>query len=120
MEEKMSAKQQAALAAERAKQAALDLLAGRQPGFRWNIDGTIYQRNQLLEAVQQETKLGESIIELALTIEFEHPPQNQLGKRYWCPICGAIMLCTKPGAGRVSCCDQEMALQQPRKLPSSD
>jgi len=45
---------------------------------------------------------------------------NQLGKRYQCPICGTMVLCTKAGEGAVLCHEQEMELQQPRKLPSSD
>ena len=45
---------------------------------------------------------------------------NQLGKRYECPVCGTTVLCTKAGDGASYCCDQEMTMQQPRKLPSSD
>lgn len=45
---------------------------------------------------------------------------NQLGKRYICAQCGSSVLCTKAGKGVVRCCDTEMELQQPRKLPSSD
>jgi hypothetical protein len=45
---------------------------------------------------------------------------NQLGKRYQCPKCGTTVLCTKPGQGVIVCCENEMELQQPRKLPSSD
>jgi hypothetical protein len=45
---------------------------------------------------------------------------NQLGKRYVCPNCGSSVLCTKAGEGVARCCDAEMELQQPRKLPSSD
>ena len=45
---------------------------------------------------------------------------NQLGKRYQCQTCGTVTLCTKAGEGPVMCCDAEMALQDPRKLPSSD
>ena len=45
---------------------------------------------------------------------------NQLGKRYECEVCGTIVLCTKAGEGEVICDDHEMALQQPKKLPSSD
>ncbi len=45
---------------------------------------------------------------------------NQLGKRYVCAQCGSSVLCTKAGKGVVHCCDAEMELQQPRKLPSSD
>ena len=45
---------------------------------------------------------------------------NQLGKRYECKVCGSMVLCTKAGEGVIHCCDQEMELQQPRNLPSSD
>ncbi len=45
---------------------------------------------------------------------------NQLGKRYICSKCSSNVLCTKAGTGIVHCCDLEMELQQPRKLPSSD
>jgi hypothetical protein len=45
---------------------------------------------------------------------------NQLGKRYVCPKCNTMVLCTKSGEGAVQCCDGEMELQEPRKLPSSD
>jgi len=45
---------------------------------------------------------------------------NQLGKRYRCQICGTEVLCTKAGEGVVICCDQEMEIQEPRPIPSSD
>lgn len=45
---------------------------------------------------------------------------NQLGKRYKCEVCGTEVLCTKKGDGAVVCCGQEMAIVQPRQLPSSD
>jgi len=45
---------------------------------------------------------------------------NQLGKRYECGVCGTMVLCTKTGEGVILCCDKEMALQQPKKLPSAD
>lgn len=45
---------------------------------------------------------------------------NQLGKRYTCPTCGSSVLCTKSGEGVIGCCETEMELQEPRKLPSSD
>ena len=45
---------------------------------------------------------------------------NQLGRRYTCPQCGSSVLCTKTGEGVIYCCEQEMELQQLRKLPSSD
>ena len=45
---------------------------------------------------------------------------NQLGRRYQCENCGTMVLCTKPGPGAIECCEAEMPVQQPRKLPSSD
>ena len=45
---------------------------------------------------------------------------NQLGKRYQCQSCRTVTLCTKAGGGVVACCDSDMALQDPKKLPSSD
>ena len=45
---------------------------------------------------------------------------NQLGKRYVCAACATMVLCTKTGEGVIQCCDAEMGLQEPRKLPSSD
>ena len=45
---------------------------------------------------------------------------NETGKRYVCARCGAEFIVTKGGDGVVRCCDAEMELQQPRKLPSSD
>ena len=45
---------------------------------------------------------------------------NQLGRRYQCETCGTMVLCTKAGTGAILCHGSEMAVQQPRKLPSSD
>ena len=45
---------------------------------------------------------------------------NQLGKRYRCKICGTEVLCTKASEGVIMCCGQEMELQEPRPIPSSD
>jgi len=45
---------------------------------------------------------------------------NQLGKRYRCQICGTEVLCTKAGEGVIICCNQEMEVQEPRPIPSSD
>ncbi len=45
---------------------------------------------------------------------------NQLGRRYQCEVCGSTVLCTKAGEGVIQCHEKEMAVQQPRKLPSSD
>ncbi|MBI4337804.1 MAG: hypothetical protein HY683_08275 [Chloroflexi bacterium] len=45
---------------------------------------------------------------------------SQLGRRYQCEVCNTLVLCTKAGDGTLTCCGQEMTVQQPRKLPSSD
>lgn len=45
---------------------------------------------------------------------------SQLGRRYQCTVCGTVVLCTKAGEGAVLCDGEEMTLQQPKKLPSSD
>jgi len=45
---------------------------------------------------------------------------SQLGKRYHCTKCDTEVLCTKAGEGVVTCCGQEMEVQQPRQIPSSD
>ena len=45
---------------------------------------------------------------------------NQLAKRYTCGACGTMVLCTKTGDGIIQCCDADMDLQEPKKLPSSD
>ncbi|UCB43684.1 MAG: hypothetical protein JSV77_03290 [Dehalococcoidales bacterium] len=45
---------------------------------------------------------------------------SQLGKRYRCQTCGTEILCVKAGDGEVTCCGQEVELQQPKAIPSSD
>ncbi|MCJ7605840.1 MAG: hypothetical protein MUO19_07405 [Dehalococcoidales bacterium] len=45
---------------------------------------------------------------------------SQLGKRYQCEKCGTEALNTKAGAGTLTCCDQEMKIQEARPIPSSD
>jgi hypothetical protein len=45
---------------------------------------------------------------------------SQLGKRYRCEVCKAEILCTKAGQGNPVCCGKEMAIQEPKALPSSD
>lgn len=45
---------------------------------------------------------------------------NNLGKRYKCAVCGTEVLCTKAGTGVVICCGEEMKVQEPRPVPSSD
>ncbi len=45
---------------------------------------------------------------------------SQLGKRYRCKVCGTEILCVKAGTGVITCCSQEMEIQEPRPIPSSD
>ncbi|MCS7003381.1 MAG: desulfoferrodoxin [Dehalococcoidia bacterium] len=45
---------------------------------------------------------------------------NEMGKRFKCNTCGAEVLCTKAGAGRVACCGVPMEVLKPKALPSSD
>ena len=45
---------------------------------------------------------------------------SQLGKRYRCQVCGTEILCVKAGEGAVTCCGQEVEIQEPRPIPSSD
>ncbi|MFC1901792.1 hypothetical protein ACFLX3_02570 [Chloroflexota bacterium] len=45
---------------------------------------------------------------------------SQLGKRYRCQICGTEALCTKAGEGKLTCCGQEMEVQEAKAIPSSD
>ncbi|MBN2317600.1 MAG: desulforedoxin [Acidobacteria bacterium] len=45
---------------------------------------------------------------------------SQLGKRYKCEKCGTEVLCTRAGEGTFTCCGEEMKLQEPKPLPSSD
>jgi desulfoferrodoxin-like iron-binding protein len=45
---------------------------------------------------------------------------SQLGKRYRCEKCGTEILCVKSGEGALTCCDQEMEVQEPKAIPSSD
>lgn len=45
---------------------------------------------------------------------------NSLGKRYECGVCGAEVLCTKPGDGELACCGVSMGLKAAKPLPSSD
>ena len=45
---------------------------------------------------------------------------SQLGKRYQCAKCGTEAICTKAGAGTVTCCGEEMQVQEAKAIPSSD
>ncbi|MFC1976735.1 desulfoferrodoxin [Chloroflexota bacterium] len=45
---------------------------------------------------------------------------SQLGKRYRCGVCGTEILCVKSGAGVVTCCGQEVEIQELKPIPSSD
>ncbi len=50
----------------------------------------------------------------------QNASHNALGKRYQCPTCGSMVLCTKAGGGAVECCGQPMKTLEPKPLPSSD
>ena len=45
---------------------------------------------------------------------------SQLGKRYRCTVCETEILCVKSGDGTATCDGQEMEVQEPRAIPSSD
>ena len=45
---------------------------------------------------------------------------SQLGKRYRCKQCGTEVLSVKGGEGNLICCGQEMEIQEPKAIPSSD
>ena len=45
---------------------------------------------------------------------------TRLGKRYECTACGAELICTKPGDGRLVCCGNEMVIKQAKPLPTSN
>ncbi len=63
------------------------------------------------------SELEESKAEAPQTAGASH---NALGKRYQCPSCGSMVLCTKAGSGMVECCGQPMKVSEPKPLPSSD
>jgi hypothetical protein len=42
------------------------------------------------------------------------------GERYLCEKCGTEVLCNKPGAGAIECCEGEMKIKEAKALPSSD
>lgn len=45
---------------------------------------------------------------------------NLIGKRYECEVCGAEVLCTRPGDGEVTCCRVAMRIKAAKPLPASD
>jgi hypothetical protein len=45
---------------------------------------------------------------------------NQIGKRYECKACGIVLICAKPGAGRIACHGEPLELLTAKPLPSSD
>ncbi len=40
---------------------------------------------------------------------------SKLGQRYKCEVCGTEVLSTKVGEGTLTCCDQEMKVQEPNE-----
>ncbi|MBI2123863.1 MAG: hypothetical protein HYU04_01320 [Candidatus Wildermuthbacteria bacterium] len=102
-----------------AKEHVLKVLGSFPPGFRLTIGGVTYEVAVLLVEVEKGSNLGRQAIGMAEGL-VPGPFKNQLGKRYLCLVCGATVLCTKASSSSISCCEQPMALQEPRKLPSSD
>ncbi|MCH2311000.1 MAG: hypothetical protein MK362_00715 [SAR202 cluster bacterium] len=45
---------------------------------------------------------------------------TQLGKRYRSIETGVTLLCVKQGSGDLKCNGQQMVVQEPKRLPSSD
>lgn len=45
---------------------------------------------------------------------------NQVGKRYVCAHCDAQLLVVKAGDGALQCHGEEMTVDAPKALPSSD
>jgi desulfoferrodoxin-like iron-binding protein len=45
---------------------------------------------------------------------------SELGKRYECATCAGQLLVVSAGEGPLVCCETEMTVMQPKKLPSSD
>jgi len=58
--------------------------------------------------------------EVKKEVKEEKAVSSQLGKRYRCQVCGTEILCVKSGQNVVSCCGQEVVMQQPKAIPSSD
>ena len=50
----------------------------------------------------------------------DNDDSNKAGKRYTCATCGTQVMCTKAGAGRISCHGAAMELNAAKPLPSSD
>lgn len=45
----------------------------------------------------------------------------ELGKRLTCAVCGTqCLVIGASGQGELRCCDQPMAVAEPKKLPSAD
>lgn len=103
---------------EREKQAALEKLRSRDLGFQWTIGGATRARDTLIKEVESGSDLGSSIVREVQGLGFD--PQNQLGRRYQCLVCGTHVLCTKAKEGVLSCCGQRMTSEEPKPLPSSD
>lgn len=98
------------------KEKALDALNKRPENFRWTINDTTFTRDGLIK----EAEAGSTAI-IGMAKDLRDPGgSNQLGKRYKCLVCGTEVLATKAGAGKANCCGQEMEVQEPKPLPSSD
>ena len=45
---------------------------------------------------------------------------SELGKRYTCANCGAVVLTIKAGDGELECCSAPMSTDDPTPIPSGD
>lgn len=96
---------------------ALDALSVQPENFRWTVGGNTYRRDDLVKAVE----FGFEIAKLVMESGLGNPRNgNQLGKRYRCLVCSTEILCTKASDGNSVCCDQDMLVQVPKPVPSSD
>lgn len=104
------------------KEKAQRALNQRPETFRWTINGITFTRDGLIKEVNAELENGAVIILLARNLgdPKDSVVSSQLGKRHRCLVCGTEALTVKAGAGRMSCCEQNMELQEPRTIESSD
>ena len=83
-------------------------------------DGAIHCCDQPMEQKKQTRTVKNSRNTGGLMTKEVKSVGSQLGKRYRCQVCGTEVLCVKGGPGIVTCCGQEVEIQQPKTIPSSD
>lgn len=107
---------------QREKVDAIVTIGSRPNNFRWNINGIVFAKSQLLEEIGNGSKLGKQIIKLAQEISPRSlgADSYQLGKRIACLLCGTEFLIVRTGRSIPSCCGQNAEIKTPSRLPSSD